>query len=337
MDGVQNSRIENNLLYNNHASGISLYSIDGGGGSTGNVVVNNTVLPGRATAAGRSTSKTAAPATRSATTSCSATIRTRGAIDISADSLPGFTSDYNVVISRFTTNGGNSIRRSPNGKRNRAKTRTRSSPLPPHLFVNPAGDDYHLQTGSPAINAGTSSFAPPVDLDGLPRPAGGAFDIGAFEFGAAARRLQPRWQSERRRLRRLAQDAWRQRHSLRRRRRRRQRHDRPGRLCHVASRLRCGVAGQRQVPAHAIPEPTTLIAAVLCDSTCSFRARFIHGRIPAPTTAPAILLRASPARPSASRSSACSRWASAASVTVSSFSLTPVSPRPAGRSCVRPL
>ena len=31
MDGVQNSRIENNLIYGNHASGISLYQIDGGG------------------------------------------------------------------------------------------------------------------------------------------------------------------------------------------------------------------------------------------------------------------------------------------------------------------
>ena len=43
MDGVQNSRIENNLIYSNHASGISLYQIDGGGSSKNNVVVNNTI------------------------------------------------------------------------------------------------------------------------------------------------------------------------------------------------------------------------------------------------------------------------------------------------------
>src|SRR5207302_10186010 len=42
-DGVQNSRIENNLIYNNHASGISLYQIDAAAGSTNNVVVNNTI------------------------------------------------------------------------------------------------------------------------------------------------------------------------------------------------------------------------------------------------------------------------------------------------------
>ena len=43
-DGVQNSVIRNNLIYNTHASGISLYRIDGGGGSSGNLVINNTVL-----------------------------------------------------------------------------------------------------------------------------------------------------------------------------------------------------------------------------------------------------------------------------------------------------
>src|SRR5450432_2899300 len=43
LDGVQDSHIENNLLYQNHASGVSLYQGDGAAGSSGNVVVNNTV------------------------------------------------------------------------------------------------------------------------------------------------------------------------------------------------------------------------------------------------------------------------------------------------------
>jgi parallel beta-helix repeat protein len=43
-DGVQNSEIVNNLLYNNHSSGVSLYRIDGGGASTNNIVVNNTIV-----------------------------------------------------------------------------------------------------------------------------------------------------------------------------------------------------------------------------------------------------------------------------------------------------
>lgn len=42
--------------------------------------------------------------------------------------------------------------------------------------------DYHLKNGSPAIDAGTSHNAPPVDLDGNARPLGGGFDIGCYEM-----------------------------------------------------------------------------------------------------------------------------------------------------------
>lgn len=43
-DGVQNSRIENNLIYGNHASGISLYQIDAAEPSHNNVIANNTIM-----------------------------------------------------------------------------------------------------------------------------------------------------------------------------------------------------------------------------------------------------------------------------------------------------
>ncbi len=41
-------------------------------------------------------------------------------------------------------------------------------------------EDYHLKTGSPAINAGAAT-APAQDLDGVSRPQGGVVDIGAYE------------------------------------------------------------------------------------------------------------------------------------------------------------
>jgi parallel beta-helix repeat protein len=44
--------------------------------------------------------------------------------------------------------------------------------------------DYHLQSGSPAINAGTSQGAPSFDFSLGARPIGGAWDLGAYEFGA---------------------------------------------------------------------------------------------------------------------------------------------------------
>jgi hypothetical protein len=46
------------------------------------------------------------------------------------------------------------------------------------LFMNLAGADYHLQAGSPAINAGTTTRAPSYDFDGKPRTQP---DLGAFE------------------------------------------------------------------------------------------------------------------------------------------------------------
>jgi hypothetical protein len=53
-------------------------------------------------------------------------------------------------------------------------------------FTNAGGMDYHLLTGSPAINAGTdlTSYGVTVDKDGKARV--GAYDQGAFEFGGAS-------------------------------------------------------------------------------------------------------------------------------------------------------
>jgi len=50
------------------------------------------------------------------------------------------------------------------------------------LFVNAAADDFQLQSGSPAIGAGTSQGAPATDMDGVSRSQGGAYDIGTYEY-----------------------------------------------------------------------------------------------------------------------------------------------------------
>ncbi len=59
------------------------------------------------------------------------------------------------------------------------------------VFTNPsfvAAGDFHLLASSPAIDAGTDASATTSeDLEGNPRPLGGAFDIGAYEALRAAR------------------------------------------------------------------------------------------------------------------------------------------------------
>jgi hypothetical protein len=49
------------------------------------------------------------------------------------------------------------------------------------LFANPNADNYHVQSGSPAINAGSNEGAPPLDHDGILRPQQGTVDMGAYE------------------------------------------------------------------------------------------------------------------------------------------------------------
>jgi parallel beta-helix repeat protein len=188
MDGVQDSRIENNLLYNNHASGISLYSIDAAAGSSDNIVINNTVYQpnnGRWALNIRdgSTGNTAYNNILLNQHSF------RGAISIDDDSLPGLVSDYNVVISRFSTDGGGSAQslqqwREVTGNDQHSIVATASQ-----LFINPAADasgNYRLLTDAGAINTGTNLLAPNDDLDGLLRPVGAQVDIGAYEWRPAS-------------------------------------------------------------------------------------------------------------------------------------------------------
>lgn len=61
------------------------------------------------------------------------------------------------------------------------------------LLVDFDNGDYHLQSGSPAIGAGSTQDAPEVDFDGVLR--GNSIDIGAFQFVPGAepwRAAQPR-------------------------------------------------------------------------------------------------------------------------------------------------
>jgi Bacterial Ig domain/Right handed beta helix region/RTX calcium-binding nonapeptide repeat (4 copies) len=190
-DGVQDSRFQNNLLYNNHSSGISLYRIDGAAGSRNSVVANNTIVMA---------SDARWAINISGGSSGNIVVNNvlfnnhswHGSITISPDSMPGFTSDYNVVMQRFTTDDGDSVLDLADWQAATGQDMHSIVAVPSELFVNAASDDYHLVSGSPAIDTGTLVQAPDEDIEGGARPAGGAFDIGAYEYAAAIAGLNAR-------------------------------------------------------------------------------------------------------------------------------------------------
>jgi hypothetical protein len=57
-------------------------------------------------------------------------------------------------------------------------------------LLNPSSNDFHLTTGSPAIDAGVTT-AVTIDYDGNSRPQGSAYDIGAYEFLSGSAPVRP--------------------------------------------------------------------------------------------------------------------------------------------------
>lgn len=54
------------------------------------------------------------------------------------------------------------------------------------IFVNTLINEFQLQSSSPAINTGTTVSMVTTDIDGVSRPQGSAYDIGAYEYSGTA-------------------------------------------------------------------------------------------------------------------------------------------------------
>jgi parallel beta-helix repeat protein len=184
-DGVDDSLIANNLLYNNHASGISLYAIDGAHGSSNNMVYNNTIVMapnsrfvinipndggGKKPPVGNVIENNILYTPDAG----------HGSVLIAKAGVEGFQSDYNVVVNVFSANDDTSTI-------NLKKWQSHGYDLhsiiatPAQLFVNPASNNYQLKAGSPAIDKGTALSAVPTDILGVARPQGAGYDIGSYE------------------------------------------------------------------------------------------------------------------------------------------------------------
>jgi hypothetical protein len=185
MDGVQDSEIFNNLIYNNHATGIAMYQIDGGDASKNNKVYNNTVIQ---PSDGRW-------CIISVNGSTGNTIYNnilinhhsfRGSISVDAASMTGFTSDYNIVVNRLSDDNGNSNMTLAQWQSLGYDLHSMIADPEEQIFVNHLNGNFHLLENAQAVDAGTSLVLPTVfeDLDNISRPQGSEFDIGCYEYTA---------------------------------------------------------------------------------------------------------------------------------------------------------
>ncbi len=184
-DGVDESIFRNNLLYNNHASGISLYAIDGAHGSSNNKVYNNTIVMASNArfVVNIPDDGVAAPPTGNLVYNniLYTPDSFHGSVLIANSSVSGFHSDHNVVVGHFSDDNGNS---SISMSQWQALGFDLHSIIatPAQLFVDPVHGNYQLKAGSPAIDKGMSLLDVPVDILGVKRPQGLGWDIGCYEF-----------------------------------------------------------------------------------------------------------------------------------------------------------
>jgi hypothetical protein len=157
LDGVTDSTIRNNLLYDNHGQGIVNFAEDGASGSKNNRVLNNTVImaPGSSHALRFKSGSTGGYVRNNILVQ----LGQRDSLGVDASSLAGLDSDYNFYTRLQDTDDECCIAFDAwIGRHPTLDRHSRVAPPLAELFVSPTTDpqtaDYHLKEGSPARGAG---------------------------------------------------------------------------------------------------------------------------------------------------------------------------------------
>jgi len=179
MDGVQNTTVQNNLIYNVARTGVRAFRIDGGGGPRNLRFVNNTMHMGSSASEAIETTEDLGGHVLFNNILLA---DNSSAPSVAIGNASGLRSDYNAVSNRMSRGGSNVALSTWKGYGYDAHSVVSSASA---LFVAP-GSDYALKSAAPAINFGVAAFAginaPSVDRLNVPRPQGTAFDGGAHEL-----------------------------------------------------------------------------------------------------------------------------------------------------------
>ncbi|MBL7951482.1 MAG: right-handed parallel beta-helix repeat-containing protein [Flavobacteriales bacterium] len=188
-DGVANSVFHDNLLYDNHASGISLYRIDAGGPSVDNKVYNNTIV--QATDARWCINITEGCTGNQLLNNILVNQHAwRGSIAIAEDALMGFSSDHNIFTARLSPDGDATILDLAGWQALGFDLHAQEAAALNLLFADAVGYDFHAASATAQqVDAGSTAVQGFVtaDIEGTPRPLGAGFDAGCHEFDGATR------------------------------------------------------------------------------------------------------------------------------------------------------
>lgn len=197
MDGCENPIVYNNLIYNNHtAQGIALFQGDGAIPTQGAKIFNNTIIVPSDGRWGILVTTGSNIGTKIYNNIIINEHAWRGCITV--EDTTGFSSDFNILQDKMSNSGDGSTD---------SLTAWQSLGLDIHsiladpqsaIFVDSAGNDYHLAPTSQAINTGTSivSIEVGIDFNGDIRPQGTEYDIGCYEFSEATTNVDVFLQSD---------------------------------------------------------------------------------------------------------------------------------------------
>ncbi|MCB0661768.1 MAG: right-handed parallel beta-helix repeat-containing protein [Saprospiraceae bacterium] len=182
MDGLENPVVYNNLIYNNHfAQGIALFQQDGAIVTNGAKIYNNTIIVPSDGRWGIHLTDGANVKTEIYNNIIINQHAWRGCITVEA--IAQMKSDYNILNDKMSDMGDGGTIAFSEWQTLGFDTHSQIADPLPSIFMDPAANDYQLADESQAIDAGTNlvSTIVMVDLDGVTRPSGMGYDIGAFE------------------------------------------------------------------------------------------------------------------------------------------------------------